>query len=123
MGKTGVGSLKISMRASVAVLVIVAGMTACRPAEPTRTRKLIGVSLLTQTHAFYKDLEQAMRQEAAAKSFDLTVAACEMDPVKQASQVEDSLLRKSTRCFPRRVIRARSFLICSTPNYAAGGNA
>ena len=94
MGKTGVGSLKISMRASVAVLVIVAGMTACRPAEPTRTRKLIGVSLLTQTHAFYKDLEQAMRQEAAAKSFDLTVAACEMDPVKQASQVEDFVAQK-----------------------------
>lgn len=73
---------------------IVAGMTACRPAEPKRTRKLIGVSLLTQTHAFYKDLEQAMRQEAAAKSFDLTVAACEMDPVKQASRVEDFVAQK-----------------------------
>lgn len=52
-------------------------------------RKVIGVTLLTQTHAFYKDLEAGLRDEAKAKGFDLVVVACEMDPTKQAAQIED----------------------------------
>lgn len=60
------------------------------PAVPAkRARPLVGVSLLTQTHAFYKDLEDALRKEAAVKNMDLVVVACEMDPAKQASQFED----------------------------------
>lgn len=47
------------------------------------------MTLLTQTHAFYKELEAGLREEAAAKGFDLVVVACEMDPAKQASQIED----------------------------------
>lgn len=78
------------------VWLLVAGFvfTGCRSSESTRARKLVGVSLLTQTHAFYKDLEQAMKKEAAAKNLDLTIAACEMDPVKQAAQVEDFVAQK-----------------------------
>jgi len=76
-------------------LVVIATLTspACgkgpgsTPAK--RQRPLIGVSFLTQTHAFYKDLEQAMRAEASARNLDLLVVACEMDPAKQASQIED----------------------------------
>jgi len=56
---------------------------------PKRARPLVGVSLLTQTHAFYKDLEKAMRDTAAERGLDLSVVSCEMDPVKQASQFED----------------------------------
>jgi ribose transport system substrate-binding protein len=52
-------------------------------------RKVIGVTLLTNTHAFYKALEAGLREEAAAKGLDLVVVACEMDPAKQASQIED----------------------------------
>jgi len=50
---------------------------------------VIGVSLLTQSHTFYKDLEDAMRAEAAARNLDIVFNACEMDPAKQASQIED----------------------------------
>jgi len=50
---------------------------------------LVGVTLLTQTHDFYKELEQGLREEAAARGLDLVVTACEMDPAKQASQIED----------------------------------
>jgi len=57
--------------------------------RPKRARPLVGVSLLTQTHEFYKDLENAMRTEAAARQLDLAVVSCEMDPVKQASQLDD----------------------------------
>jgi ribose transport system substrate-binding protein len=54
-----------------------------------RKRPLVGVSLLTQTHAFYKELEDGLREEAAARNLDLVVVACEMDPAKQAAQIED----------------------------------
>jgi ribose transport system substrate-binding protein len=52
-------------------------------------RRVIGVTLLTQTHAFYKDLEDGLREEAKGRNLDLIVVACEMDPSKQAAQIED----------------------------------
>lgn len=56
--------------------------------------KVVGVTLLTNTHAFFKALEAGLRQEAATKGLDLIVVACEMDPAKQASQIEDFVARK-----------------------------
>jgi ribose transport system substrate-binding protein len=50
---------------------------------------VVGVTLLTQTHDFYKELEQGMREEAAARGLQLVVTSCEMDPARQASQIED----------------------------------
>ena len=51
---------------------------------------MIGVTLLTQTHAVLQGRSKpACATEAAAKGFDLVVVACEMDPPKQASQIED----------------------------------
>jgi ribose transport system substrate-binding protein len=50
---------------------------------------VIGVSLLTETHTFYKELEVGLRQEAAVRGLDLVIVACEMDPAKQAAQIED----------------------------------
>jgi ribose transport system substrate-binding protein len=52
-------------------------------------RPVVGVTLLTQTHDFFKDLEGGLREEAAARNLDLVVMSCEMDPAKQASQIED----------------------------------
>ena len=77
-------------RAVIFVLtgLALAGCGGGNPAGGTR-RPVIGVSLLTQTHAFYKDLEDGLREEAAARNFDLVIVACEMDPAKQASQIED----------------------------------
>jgi ribose transport system substrate-binding protein len=74
-------------------LLILAGLclTGCggRSAPAKRARPLVGVTLLTQTHTFYKELEDALRKEAAARNLDLVVVACEMDPTKQAAQLED----------------------------------
>ena len=73
--------------------ILVTGCSkAAAPAK--RTRPLIGVTLLTQTHTFYKELEDALRKEAAAKNMDLVVVACEMDPTKQAAQLEDFVAQK-----------------------------
>ena len=55
---------------------------------------MIGVTLLTQTHAFFKDLEEGLREEAKARNLELVVVACEMDPAKQAAQIEDFVAQK-----------------------------
>ncbi len=75
----------------IAVSVGAILLSGCRGASSSgkRQRPLIGVSLLTETHAFYKDLEAAMRDEAKAKGLDLAVVSCEMDAVKQSSQIDD----------------------------------
>jgi ribose transport system substrate-binding protein len=55
---------------------------------------VVGVTLLTQTHDFYKELEETMRREAAARGLQLVVTSCEMDPAKQASQIEDFVAQR-----------------------------
>jgi ribose transport system substrate-binding protein len=85
-------------RGSAAFLVclLAAGLGAagCGTTEEPRARPLVGVALLTRTHAFYKDLEEALRAEAAARNLDLAVVACEMDPTRQASQIEDFITQR-----------------------------
>jgi ribose transport system substrate-binding protein len=77
---------------AILVAAIVAG---CRAgSDGPRARPLIGVALLTQTHAFYKELEEALRKEASAHDFDLAVVSCEMDPARQASQIEDFVTQR-----------------------------
>jgi len=72
------------------VSVMIAGCGGSSPSTTnTSARKVIGVTLLTQGHAFYKDLEAGVRDEAQAKGFDVVIVACEMDPTKQAAQIED----------------------------------
>jgi ribose transport system substrate-binding protein len=85
------GRLRASIGAVLAIAAAV-GAVACGHAGPTR--KVIGVTLLTQGHSFYKDLEAGVRDEAAAKGLDVIVVACEMDPAKQASQIEDFVARR-----------------------------
>ncbi|MEO7888956.1 MAG: substrate-binding domain-containing protein [Vicinamibacterales bacterium] len=89
--------LMIWRRVTLAVLfaLIVAAGASCGSSSPTkRTRPLVGVSLLTQTHAFYKELEDALRAEAQVRGIDLVVVACEMDPARQAAQMEDFVTQK-----------------------------
>jgi ribose transport system substrate-binding protein len=75
---------------ALALGVLVVAVGGCRRGrEGKRARPLIGVTLLTQTQDFYKELEAGLRQEAAAQGLDVAVTACEMDPARQASQIED----------------------------------
>jgi ribose transport system substrate-binding protein len=79
-------------RTAVILAIMVALTSACGRGSgggAASGHKKVGVSLLTQQHAFYKDLEDGLRQEAKARNLDLTIVACEMDPAKQASQIED----------------------------------
>ena len=77
------------MRRAFILLISGALLASCGGKSSGAKRPLVGVSLLTQTHAFYKELEDGLREEAKARNLDLVIVACEMDPAKQASQIED----------------------------------
>ena len=79
--------------AVAAALTLATAALGCNRAGGARSKPLIGVTLLTEQHAFYKTLEDGLRQEAKAKDLDLVIVACEMDPAKQASQIEDFVAR------------------------------
>jgi ribose transport system substrate-binding protein len=82
----------------VALALLVAG--GCGSRENTGAeaaagkRPVVGVTLLTQTQDFYKTLEKGLRDEAQARGLALIVTSCEMDPARQASQIEDFVAQK-----------------------------
>jgi ribose transport system substrate-binding protein len=78
-------------RALFVVVLIASG--ACQHTSGPK-RPIIGVSLLTETHTFFKELERGLRDEAAARGLDVVVVACEMDPAKQAAQIEDFVAQR-----------------------------
>ena len=79
--------------AATAALIFATAAFACTRGGGGAAKPLVGVTLLTEQHAFYKTLEDGLRQEANAKNLDLNIVACEMDPAKQASQIEDFVAR------------------------------
>ena len=79
--------------AATAALIFATAASGCARGGGGATKPLVGVTLLTEQHAFYKTLEDGLRQEANAKNLDLNIVACEMDPAKQASQIEDFVAR------------------------------
>ncbi|MGC8843065.1 MAG: substrate-binding domain-containing protein [bacterium] len=54
-----------------------------------KQKPLIGVSLLTKQHVFYRDLEQGMREEAKRMNVDLAIESAEFDNAQQTTQVEN----------------------------------
>jgi ribose transport system substrate-binding protein len=79
--------------AATAALIFATMASGCTRGSGGAAKPLVGVTLLTEQHAFYKTLEDGLRQEANAKHLDLNIVACEMDPAKQASQIEDFVAR------------------------------
>lgn len=73
-----------------AAVVLVSGLllaaAACRRESG---RPVIAVTLLTQTHPFYRDLEDGLREEAAKRQLELRVQSSEFNPATQATQIED----------------------------------
>ena len=55
---------------------------------PAAKQKVIGASLLTQGHQFYRDLVAAMEAEAAQQGFALRVQYAEFQSPKQINQIE-----------------------------------
>ncbi len=60
----------------------------------TKEKKVIGVTLLTRAHIFYRDLEEGLRSEADSNNFDLIITSADFDLGKQINQIEDFVSRK-----------------------------
>ncbi len=56
--------------------------------------KVVGVTLLTSGHLFYRDLEEGLAAEAAKDGFRLVVTSADFDLGRQAAQIEDFVARK-----------------------------
>lgn len=76
---------------SIASLLILAS---CSKQDANKSRKIIGVSLLTRGHIFYRDLEDGLKQEAAKNDYRLVITSAEFDLGKQIAQIEDFVAQK-----------------------------
>ncbi len=77
------------LRAFLRCVVPLALLAGCAGDPSAGGGKIVGVSLLTQQHEFYKELEGAMREAADAAGIELVVHSAEFDPARQAAQLED----------------------------------
>ncbi len=63
-------------------------------AAEKKPRAIIGVSLLTMTNPFFRDLGEAMKAEAAKHGMEVLLTAGEFDAAKQRNQVADFIVRR-----------------------------
>jgi len=61
---------------------------------PSAGGKVIGVTLMTQTNDFFKDLEAGLREEADRRGYRLIVQSAQNDPAAQARQLEDFVTQR-----------------------------
>jgi ribose transport system substrate-binding protein len=79
----------------VAIMLVTGLLTGCGGDQPaSKAKPIIGVSLLTMSNPFFKDIADAMKAEAAKDGYEVVVTSGELDPAKQKDQVKDFLLRK-----------------------------
>ena len=59
-----------------------------------KAKPVIGVSLLTMTNPFFKEIADAIKAEAAKDGYEVVITSGDLDPAKQKDQVKDFLVRK-----------------------------
>jgi ribose transport system substrate-binding protein len=62
--------------------------------QPPSNQKVVGVTLLTKEHVFYRDLEKGLRDSAREKGFDLLITSGDWDLAKQQGQIENFIVQK-----------------------------
>jgi len=77
----------------VGLLLTLLVLASCGGNDDPPGTKVIGVSLLTRTHDFFKDLEAGMRAEADKRGYRLIVMGADSNPTIQASQLEDFVVQ------------------------------
>lgn len=75
----------------VSILALMFLFCAC---AARRSAKVIGVSLLTREHVFYRELEEAMKQAAAKHGFRLILNAGEWDLARHQAQIENYIVQR-----------------------------
>jgi len=67
-----------------------------KAASTDKPKPLIGVSLLTLTNPFFKEMGDTMRAEGEKRGYEVVITSGEFDPAKQKDQVKDFLVRKAS---------------------------
>jgi ribose transport system substrate-binding protein len=78
-------------RVLIVVLCVIAFAASC---ARKAGHKVIGVSLLTKEHVFYRDLETGLRQAAEDHGFDLIINSADWDLAKNQAQIENFIVQK-----------------------------
>jgi ribose transport system substrate-binding protein len=74
---------------------VVAALLLTPPSVAAETKKSqIGVSLLTLANPFFRDLGEAMKDEAAKHGMEVVVVSGEFDAAKQRNQVADFIVKR-----------------------------
>jgi ribose transport system substrate-binding protein len=73
-------------------LTLILASAAC--SQPGSGRKVIGVTLLTKEHVFYRDLENGLKEAAERKGYDLLITSGDWDLAKQQGQIENFIVQK-----------------------------
>jgi ribose transport system substrate-binding protein len=90
--------LRTFARCIVAGLIALCLLTPMPPetalAAEKKPKAVIGVSLLTMTNPFFRDLGEAMKAEAAKHGMEVLLTSGEFDAAKQRNQVADFIVRR-----------------------------
>jgi ribose transport system substrate-binding protein len=78
----------------VSLLVAFCCLPSWSMAAPAKKKAVIGVSLLTMTNPFFRELGDAMKDEASKHQMEVLLTAGEFDPAKQHHQVSDFITRR-----------------------------
>ncbi len=70
-------------------IAFLSGYCSRKPAQ-----KVVGVSLLTKEHVFYRNLENGLREAAAAHGFSLIINSADWDLAKNQAQIENFIVQK-----------------------------
>ncbi len=69
-------------------------LSSCTTPRDDAKKKTIGVSVLTMTNPFFKEIADVLTEEANKEGYDVIVVSGDLDVVKQQKQVKDFLVRK-----------------------------
>ena len=83
-------TLRLCIVSGFALLTLVPSV----PAAPAKKAQ-ISVSLLTLTNPFFRDLGEAMKDEAAKHGMEVVLVSGEFDAAKQRNQVADFIVKRS----------------------------
>jgi ribose transport system substrate-binding protein len=86
--------MKPLRRLILSLLLLSLGIVAPSALGAAAKRTKIGVSLLTLTNPFFRDLGEAMKEEGAKHGFEVNVISGEFDAARQRHQVADFIVQK-----------------------------
>jgi ribose transport system substrate-binding protein len=92
------------------VSIAMAASSGCKSSARAPAARVVGVSLHTKTHPFYKQLEAGLRTQAAKDGLELKVQSAEFDTATQTAQIENFLTQKVS-----------AIVVCPVDSQAVGG--